>query len=383
MKLSSDTALVYIITHMELGGAQKVCLSLCSGFKSHQLHTYLITGRQGILADQINGPFKTIFLDSLKREVGIKALLQEIKTFFSLIKMLRTLRKQHKKVIVHTHCTKAGILGRWAAWIAGIKVRIHTIHGYAFHDHQSRIKWLLHYLPELLTSFITTHFVCVSAADAKTGIALFPRFSRKHSIIRAAIAWEQFYIPARKPESDSPSEHFIFGSISCFKEQKNLFDLLSAFKMVHDACPVARLEIIGDGILRPALQTWIKEHNVSDYVTLHGWQNNVVPFMLNWKAFVLSSLWEGLPCAVVEARMLKLPVLAYNTGGINEVITPGANGFLYPQKEWKQLAQGMITLIQSPQLHQKLQSYSDNLADFNDHSMIQSHHKLYKRLNHH
>ena len=382
MKLSSDTALIYIITHMELGGAQKVCLSLCAGFGPQAIHTFLITGRQGVLSNQINGPFKTIFLDSLKREVGIKALFQEFKTFFSLIKILRTLRKQHKKVIVHTHCTKAGILGRWAAWVAGIKLRIHTIHGYAFHEHQSRIKWWMHYLPELLTSFITTHFVCVSAADAKTGIHLFPRFSRKHSIIRAAIAWEQFYIPARKQLSAIASDSFIFGSISCFKEQKNLFDLLRAFKVVHDGCPKTRLEIIGDGILRQALQTWIEEHNLSDCITLHGWQNNVVPFMLNWQAFVLSSLWEGLPCAVVEARMLKLPVLAYNTGGINEVIIPGANGFLYPQKEWQQLAQGMISLIQSPGLHQKLQSYPDNLADFNDHSMIQSHYKLYKILNH-
>ena len=59
--------------------------------------------------------------------------------------------------------------------------------------------------------------------------------------------------------------------------------------------------------------------------------------MLNWHAFVLSSLWEGLPCAIVEARLLKLPVLSYNTGGIRDVIQHGKNGYLYHQKDWQKL----------------------------------------------
>ena len=111
---------------------------------------------------------------------------------------MKKLKKQHPHLIVHTHSTKAGIIGRWAAFFAGIKKRIHTIHGYGFHAHQNKILWVSIYLIEFITSLITTHYVCVSSEDVKTGIKLFPHFSGKHSIIRAAVDWDQFFIPAHQ-----------------------------------------------------------------------------------------------------------------------------------------------------------------------------------------
>lgn len=381
MKLSSDTALVYIITHLELGGAQKVCLSLYEGLKKQGVPTYLIAGKQGALVHTLQPSDHLFFLDTLERNIGIRSLWREVKNFLKIRRILRDLKKQYKHIIVHTHCTKAGILGRWAAWSAGVKTRIHTIHGFAFHDHQPWIIWHLIYATEWLTSLITTHFICVASADVKTGIRLFPRFAKKHSIIRAAVAWDQFYLPAQKLSSFTQEPaHFIFGTVSCFKAQKNLFDLLRAFRLVHHNHPHARLEIIGDGILRPALQEWIAENNLQQSITLHGWQEHVAPLMMQWHAFVLSSLWEGLPCAIIEARLLKLPVLSYNTGGINEVITSGENGFLYPQKEWEQLACGMASLIEKPTLYSHLRSYPDNLHDFKDGVMHDQHHELYKSL---
>lgn len=231
-----------------------------------------------------------------------------------------------------------------------------------------------------MTSFITTHFVCVSSEDVKTGIKLFPRFAQKHSIIRAAVDTQQF-IPAKKcaafPLQNTP---FIFGTIACFKKQKNLFDLLTAFAHVHAKQPNTRLEIIGDGTLRPQIEAWIKNHNVAEFITLHGWQSSVAPIMLTWHAFVLSSLWEGLPCAIIEARMLKLPVLSYNTGGIHDVIISGENGFLYSQGNWHDLAQGMLSLTHNPNLYTKLQHYPDDLHDFDTQHMIKEHLELYKDL---
>ena len=124
-------------------------------------------------------------------------MFNELRCLWHLIKQLRSLKKRHSTIIVHTHSTKAGIIGRWAAWCAGIKTRIHTIHGYGFHDHQPWLLWLPLYLLELITSIITTHYICVSSADVATGIKLFPYFARKYSVIRAAVDQQQFYIPAR------------------------------------------------------------------------------------------------------------------------------------------------------------------------------------------
>lgn len=376
MKHKKDTAVVYIITHLELGGAQKVCLTLFNGMESQGITTYLCAGNEGILSKKLAPSPHIFLLDSLRRAVGFKSVIQEVKAFFTLLRILRTIKRKHGHVVVHTHSTKAGILGRWAAFFARIHTRIHTIHGFSFHPHQKRLTWFAHYVAELITSFITSHFVCVSSADVKTGVHLFPRFARKHSIIRAAVDWNQFYKPAYKA-SVFPEQEFIFGTISCFKHQKNIFDLLKAFEQTYTLQRSARLELIGDGILRPEIETWIAARGLQSVITLHGWQEHVAPFMMEWHAFVLSSLWEGLPCAIVEARLLRLPVLAYDTGGIHDVITHGENGFLYKQGDWHSLAQGMLTLVENKTMYQTLRNHKDTLSDFNDTYMVDQHKELY------
>lgn len=380
MTQQSD-AIVQIITKLELGGAQKVCLEIAQGLKDNQFQSYLISGNEGPLVDSVKQWDNVFLISELKREITWTAPIYELKAFIKLIKLLRTLRKKHPNLLVHTHSTKAGIMGRWAAWCAGVKKRIHTIHGFGFHDYQKTIPWLLNYGIELITSIITTHYICVSSHDVATGIRLFPRFKHKYSLIRAAVNSEFFFIPARTTnlELEKPDK-FIFGTVACFKPQKNLFDLLNAFNEVYQKNPHVQLELIGDGILRPSIEQWINEHNLAHAIVLHGWQKNIKPFLHRWNAFVLSSLWEGLPCAIIEARLFKLPVVSYDTGGIKDVIIHGKNGFLYTQKNWIGLADGMNTLASNPKIAYKLSMYSDNLSEFNSDTMIQNHIMLYKHL---
>lgn len=381
MKHKKELSVLYIITKLELGGAQKVCLSLFEGVHEQGIQSFLLSSADGKLVNTVIDNPRAILLPALKREIALGALWQEFRCFITMITTIRRLKKEHPELIIHTHSTKAGIMGRWAAFFAGVKQRIHTVHGYAFHDHQSRLSWWLIYLTELMTSFVTTHFVCVSSADVKTGIKLFPRFAKKHSIIRAAVDWQQFYKAARTalPKSEV-TQPFIVGTVACFKPQKNLFDLLQAIEKIYITDQRIRLEIIGDGELRPQIETWLKEHNLSHIVTLHGWQDKVAPLMLNWHAFALSSLWEGLPCAIVEARLLKLPVISYTTGGIADVIDHGTNGLLCAQKEWTTLADSILQLMHNTTLYTQLQTHSDDLEDFKNSSMVLEHCSLYKTL---
>jgi glycosyltransferase involved in cell wall biosynthesis len=381
MKQKHKPHVVYFITKLELGGAQKVCLELFNSLPSHGFETTLISGISGELVPPTYTS-NTILLPALQREVSLRSFFQEIKAFFNLFFLFRRLKKEHPNLIVHTHSTKAGVLGRWAAFCAGIKKRVHTIHGYGFHDHQSSLRWYAIYWIELLTSFITTHFICVSQADVKTGVRLLPGFAKKYSLIRAAINWKPFI----QQSSSSPALHassprrFVFGTTSCFKPQKNLFDLLHAFKTVHQHFSYARLEMIGDGYLRPHITEWLQDNNLTEVVTLHGWQPDIAPIMQQWHAFVLSSLWEGLPCAIIEARLLKLPVISYKTGGIPEVIHDGVNGLLCEQKNWLALAAQMVRLISDKTLYATLQSHADNLDDFQATYMVAQHHELYRQL---
>lgn len=388
--------IIYIITKLELGGAQKVCLSLLEGLGPQAT---LITGTEGPLVARVANNQNVIFLKELTREVRFLGFINELRCFFKLVHILRQLKKKYPHSVVHTHSTKAGLLGRWAAFFAGIRTRIHTVHGYAFHEHQNSIIWFLIYAAELMTSFITTHFICVSSADVKTGIKLFPWFASKHSIIRAAVDHQQFFVPAKKlihysdvqprpaasgvalkSEAWDHANGFIFGTIACFKPQKNLFDLLQAFEYAYKKNPLIRLEIIGDGELRPAIEAWIFQHKLNRVITLHGWQDHVALIMMHWHAFALTSLWEGLPCAIIEARLQKLPVISYNTGGIHDVIMHGDNGLLYPQKEWRQFAEGMIQISTDHKLYETLCGYRDELDDFKIGTMVEQHQKLYKQI---
>ncbi len=377
---NKNIQVIYIVTKLELGGAQKVCLSLFDGLEKSGCNAFLVSGSEGVLADQIKNKKQVFLLSTMIREISFFSLRSELTNFLTLIKALKKIKKQAPHVIVHTHSTKAGLIGRWAAWFAGIKNRVHTIHGYGFHKHQSWITWLPIYFLELISSFITTHFVCVCASDAKTGKQFFPGFTKKHSIIRAGVESKLFYQPA--PKNPLPFKHnnFIFGTISCFKPQKNLIDLLKAFELAYHVDQRARLEIIGDGVQRKMLEAWITKHNLSTVITLHGWQHQIAPITKSWHAFALSSLWEGLPCAIIEARLQHLPVVSYKTGGIPEVVIDQQNGLLFDQGDWQGLGSGMIQLMKAQHLYRSMQQHPDDLSDFDTNYMITEHVKLYKQL---
>lgn len=367
---------VYIITKLELGGAQKVCLSL---YKQMLPHATLISGTQGALVSQVQSP-NTILIPEFTREVSLFRLDREIRTFFKLIGILRSLKKKYGPIMVHTHSTKAGLLGRWAAFFAGINTRVHTIHGYGFHEYQPLLIKYSGIFLEWITNYITTQYICVSSADVTTGIHLFTDFKNKHTIIRAAVDWNKFYIPAQKALPFPVHKPFVFGTIACFKKQKNLFDLLSAFKQAYDKNKDIRLELVGDGILRPEITAWIEQHMLSSVITLHGWKNDPETVMRHWHAFVLSSLWEGLPCAIVEARLMHLPIISYNTGGIADVVKDNYNGVLIQQQDVQGLADALYRISTDPYRYQVYQQASDQLEQFKQSVMVKQHIELYNNL---
>lgn len=380
MKHTNNPHIIYILTKLELGGAQKVCLALFDGVATQEMTTALITGAEGTLIPAVKDKKNVTLIGSLLRQAKLSSIRQDLACLKELIRLLGSAKKSHPDLIVHTHSTKAGVLGRIAAWCVSVKV-VHTIHGYGFHEQQPKITWLAIYAIELLLSACTTHYLCVSRADAKTGMRLFPGFTKKHTIIRAAVDQRLFKRPIEQAISfPQDSQPFIFGTISCFKPQKNLKDLIRAFAVVHAQQPHARLEIIGDGEQRVELEKLIHAYKLDDVVTLHGWQQDVQAYSKRWHTFVLSSLWEGLPCAIIEARLLHIPVVCYDTGGINEVVLHGKNGFLIERGNWQLLADHMMQLVTSPELYRRFQTYVDDVADFDIPAMIQEHTTLYRSL---
>jgi len=384
MKTKKEIHVVYIITKLELGGAQKICLSLLNGINKSGHHAGLISGAQGALVTTVKKTETVFLLDSLKREIGPKIIFSELKTFFKMIKILRKLKKKYPNLIVHTHSSKAGVVGRWAAFFARVKKRIHTVHGFSFNDYQPKLLWLGAFLIELVTSLITTTFVCVSKKDLQEGIRLLPKFEKKSIIIRAAVDWDAFYLPAKKCSFEE-KKSFIIGSTACFKPQKNILDLLKAFnllrkKLTQKDVPIPKLQIIGDGVERKKIEGYITSHNLTSHIDLLGWQTDVASITKTWDLFTLSSLWEGLPCAVIEARLSKLPVVAYDVGGIFEIIFNDKNGYLIQPGDWQNLSFKLEKIILDPLLHKRMSQFPDSIDDFKKTNMIKNHINLYKKI---
>jgi glycosyltransferase involved in cell wall biosynthesis len=374
---------LYILTKLELGGAQKVCLALHQGLVHDHHNAMLVSGSEGALKAEAEKTPGCILLDSFKREVSFFGLVHDFKTFAKLTRLIRSYRKKNPDLIVHTHSTKAGIIGRWAAFFAGVRHRIHTVHGFGFHEYQRWPQWLIIVALEWITTLISTQIICVSRKDQERGSTLLPGFAKKSTIIRAAVSDDHFTAPARLIKDNQ--KHIVIGTVSCFKPQKNLFDLLEAFHTTHKQAAQmgisTTLEIIGSGIQLTAIEAWITRHNLEKIIILHGLQEDVKPFLRQWDIFALSSLWEGLPCSIVEARLAGLPVVAYDVGGINEIVTHETNGFLVPPGNKELLAQRLQQLVHDQTLRKNLQQHQDILTPFSARSMINQHKALYKKLN--
>jgi len=152
----------HVITHLELGGAQKITLMTLERLPRERYELGLVSGPQGLLVDWANRiPAVTrVWVPSLVREA------RPIKDLIALIKMWRVFRRE-RPALVHTHCPKAGILGRWAARLAGVPFIFHTAHGFGFNDFQRPIVRKFYVWLERMTSKITTEHVFVSYENAE------------------------------------------------------------------------------------------------------------------------------------------------------------------------------------------------------------------------
>ncbi|MCK4499088.1 glycosyltransferase [Candidatus Babeliales bacterium] len=378
--MGQDFHVLYIITKLELGGAQKVCLSLFKWFNKSKKQATLISGTDGPLVDEACSLGPTKLLPEFVREVGVSSLWREIKAFWRLFKEIRVLKKKYLHLVVHTHSSKAGVMGRWAAFFAGCRRIVHTVHGFSFNDRQPfYTRWMCICL-EFFTSLVTSKFICVSQCDLRNGCVFFPWFYKKTCIIRAAVEDCKF-IPTKRFKEPLNKNEIIIGSVGCFKPQKNLIDLLKAFKYLKDIVgpeKKMRLQILGDGVLRPSLMAWIRQHDLEQLIDLPGWQDNVESWMSSWDIFAMSSLWEGLPRAVVEARMSRLPVVAYDVGGIGEIIKNGENGFIVSPGEWEKLTHYLQLLVDDAEFRSVLANgQNEKFSDFYVKIMIKKHEQLY------
>ena len=374
----------HVITKLELGGAQEVALYAVSHLDRSKFRPLLVTGPGGLLIDEA----KTLsgvdvhILSSLARRVHI---LADIAAFLELMRLFRRLQP----AIVHTHSSKAGILGRWAAWCASVPVIIHTIHGYGITPAQP--SWLRRalILLERMTGWVTTHWIAVAQADIKKGIewGLFDR--TQVSVVRPGIDPLPFQTTidtntrhALRASFGVGPDDLLVGTVACLKPQKAPEDFVAVAKEVCDVVPAARFVFVGDGDLRPRIESLIEVKGLDKRLHLAGWRRDISTVMKIFDAFLLTSHWEGLPRVLLEARTIGLPVVGTRVGGVEEVIVHGRHGWLSDAGDIAGLSAHLIRVLQDQegQPHGRSQSVEALPKEFHLEEMVKQYEFLYDRF---
>jgi glycosyltransferase involved in cell wall biosynthesis len=369
----------HIITKLELGGAQEVALYAVSHVDRTKFRPVLVAGPGGLLTEEARRlpGVQTIIVPSLGRRIHA---LSDLLAFVHLWWLLRRL----KPVIVHTHSSKAGILGRWAACCARVPLILHTVHGFGITPAQPAWMQRLFILLERVTGWITTHWITVSVVDARKGQE-WGLFGVNVSVIRPGIESTPFTQPldpqvrrSLREELGIGSGEYLVGIVACLKPQKAPEDAIAVAKIVCSRMPGARFVLIGDGALRPRIEALIQAQRLQDRVTLAGWRRDVHRAMRCFDVLLLTSRWEGLPRVMLEAAVAGVPIVATRVGGVEEAVVQRDNVRLCEPGDIAGLAAGVEALLSVKSAHTDAAVVLPN--EFHVEEMVKQYQSLYDRL---
>jgi glycosyltransferase involved in cell wall biosynthesis len=339
----------HIITQLELGGAQKMAMYAAGLLDRSRFEAELIAGPGGLLdeeARRLGIPFHVA--PSLGRPVSP---WRDARALFELTRLLRRIRPD----IVHTHSSKAGILGRWAATLAGVPHIVHSVHGYGFHPGQGRAaRWLFVTLERVTSRLATSVVILVSRANLRTGLDLELFDRRRAALIRYGVRLSEFG-PAAAPRAGGTP--LTVGMIGCLKPQKAPLDFVAVAARVRNAQPAlppVRFVLVGDGVLRPEVEAAISRSGLQDCVTLAGWRRDIPDLLRSFDVLLHTSRWEGLPCVFLEAMATGLPIVATDVDGAPDIIAEGVTGHLLKPGDVEGLAGRCIDLLRDAALRRRM-----------------------------
>ena len=375
---------VHIITLLEWGGAQENTLFTVGALDPRRFDRVLIAGEGGMLdsrAAAIPGcRFRKI--PSLVRE--IRPVL-DARAFLSLRAVLRQEREKAGglPLIVHTHSSKAGILGRAAARAAGAEAVVHSIHGFGFHDSQSPpLRRFLVGL-ERAASRWTDAFIAVSEENVRLGVREKILSPERVRLIRSGFDTARFLGGSRKRGRrllGIPEDAPLVGTIAVLKPQKSPLDFVGVARRVKERVPAARFAMVGDGELRPAVERAVANGPLAGNFLLAGWKEEIPDLLRAFDVFLLTSLWEGLPKIVPQALLSGVPVVATAVDGTREIVDDGVDGYLAPPGDVEALARRVSDLLEGKAALNPLFKRDRLLREFDQWEMVRAQEGLYEDL---
>jgi glycosyltransferase involved in cell wall biosynthesis len=339
-----------VITRLE-GGAGVLALRGAKILDREVVTPTIVTGSGGRLLDEAAACGIEVLVEPLLREVIAP------RSDLLALGRLEAIFAERNFDVVHTHCAKAGAVGRVAAHRAGVPRIVHTFHGLPFHQFQSAVRRQAYVSIERRLGRMTDVALCVGSAVAAEAVRRELVAPERVTVIGVAVdgpGRQRASMSARRPEARRraraalglPDDAFVVAAVGRLTYQKAPEDFVSA--IVRLGRPDVIGVWVGAGDLGDRVARRVRELPPGARVILAGERTDVLDVLPGFDVFAMPSRYEGLPTAIVEAMICGVPVVATAVNAVPDLVVPGVTGMLVPPGRPGQLAAAIRYLLDSP-----------------------------------
>lgn len=373
MSVEKRLKVAFFLNTSVRGGVEEQMLTLANGLDRARFEVSLVCPKDllGMLESDLAHDVTT-------RDVTVR--------HWSDVSSVRRLASHFKDLapdIVHSHLFLASMFGSTIAKITGVPLTVETCHV----AEVWRTSWLKKScLVDRYFSRYVDHFIAVSHAMQRYLVRAKKIQGGKITVVWNGRDLRAFSVTRRGDfELDNPDGKLVVGVVGRLEPQKGHTHLIQAIPTILQQCPNAIFAFLGDGQLRSSLEEQCRRVGVTGAVRFLGYRRDVVGFLGSIDLFVLPSLFEGLPLAVIEASAAGLPIVATAVDGTPEVVIDGETGYLVPPAESEALGKSIVELLQNPARRKLLGSAAAKRAreHFDLAAQISATEKVYVHLSRH
>ncbi len=298
-------------------------------------------------------PWKDQMVQAIK-QAGGKVMCLPAKNNFQLIKQYKKVIaycNEHEIDLIHCHLPWAGFLGRLVYY----KIKIPTV--YTEHNMQDRYHRITKTLNKL--TYNSQSLALGVSDDVTNSINTYIKPKIPVKTLLNGVNTKSFL---RNPASGLktrkslgiPGDALVIGNVAVFRFQKRLVEWLQVFKKIEEKNPSVYGIIVGFGPLEQEVKAEVERLNLGGKVFFPGLQTEVKPYFSAMDIFMMSSSFEGLPIALLEAMSMECAAVVTDAGGIKEVIRDKQDGMICKVEEWQKLSELCQELIDNPEQLAKL-----------------------------
>jgi glycosyltransferase involved in cell wall biosynthesis len=356
---SGPVRVLHIITRMIVGGAQENTLLSVVGLDAMPEYTVdfisgVDKGKEGEMLSQARETTNLIIVPEMGRSINP---FSDVVAFWKLYRLI----KKGRYHIVHTHSSKAGVLGRLAAWLAGTPIIVHTLHSLVFHDYQP---WLINRTWRLVKKIcapVTDFYISVSQIIVNKALAAGIAEPERYRTIYSGMELDWFlnakFDPEKvKQEFGIPLDAPVVGKIARLFPLKGHDELMDAAPEIVRRVPNVRFFLIGDGILLEHLQKRASDYGILENFVFAGLIDRTrIPEMISAMDVVVhTSLREGLARVLPQSLAMGKPCVSFDIDGAPEVVIDDYTGYLVKAFDNTTLADRIAHLLEDDDLRRKL-----------------------------